>query len=94
MGTIGGAPLGPISCGLLSTFYSLQISVWESLEIRVPWEHEIVSSNLTTLTAFPCHLMVRDRPVKPGMYVQPVPGELTGRTSQLAMAAVSKTAER
>ena len=40
-----------LSCGLLSTFYSLQISVWESLEIRVPWEHEIVSSNLTTLTA-------------------------------------------
>ena len=68
--------------------------VWESLEIRVPWEHEIVSSNLTTLTAFPCRLMVRDRPVNPGMYVQLVPGELYGRASPLAMAAVSKTVER
>ena len=26
------------------------ISVWDSLEIRVPWAHEIVSSILTTLT--------------------------------------------
>ena len=26
-------------------------SVWESLGIRLPWEQEIVSSNLTTLTA-------------------------------------------
>ena len=25
-------------------------SVWESLGIRVPWEHEIVGSNPTTLT--------------------------------------------
>ena len=68
--------------------------VWESLAIRLPWEQEIVSSNLTTLTAFPCLLMVRDRPVKPGMYVQLVPGELNGRASQLAMAAVPKTVER
>ena len=26
-------------------------SVWESLGIRLPWEQEIVSSNLTTLIA-------------------------------------------
>ena len=26
-------------------------SVWESLGIRLPWAQEIVSSNLTTLTA-------------------------------------------
>src|SRR5262245_33172402 len=36
---------------LRSTLYSLYpCSVWESLGIRVPWAHEIVSSNLTTLT--------------------------------------------
>ena len=29
---------------------ALYFSVWESLEIRVPWEHEIVGSNPTTLT--------------------------------------------
>ena len=27
------------------------IGVWESLGIRLPWAQEIVSSNLTTLTA-------------------------------------------
>ena len=68
--------------------------VWESLGIRLPWAQEIVSSNLTTPTVFPCHLMVRDRPVKPGMYVQLVPGELTGRASQMETATVSKTVER
>ena len=32
--------------------YSLHFySVWESLGIRLPWAQEIVSSNLTTLTA-------------------------------------------
>ena len=39
-------------------------SVWESLGIRLPWEQEIVSSNLTTLTALRCGRMVRRLPVK------------------------------
>ena len=39
-------------------------SVWESLEIRLPWAQEIVSSNLTTLAALRCGRMVRRLPVK------------------------------